>query len=404
MSKKFFLILFLVVQLNATAQVLPQLPVADSVKILLTNTAVQFECEEGVSYLYNFKFDKASVQFQFIRQKYKNHPLPYFLMGLNEWWKIVPNIDNQKYDEKFLAYMDTAIEKAEELFDANEKNIEAAFFLAGAHSFKGRLHAERHNWTKATIEGKRALKYMEVASEQNDLSPEFLFGDGLYNYFAIWIPKNYPVLKPVLWFFKKGDKEKGIQQLETVVKEGFYTRVEAQYFLMRIYGNDENQPEKAFQICSYLHKTYPDNAYFHRYYARMLFTSGRLYELEPAAESILRKIDTGMAGYEEISGRYASFFLGYLHRVWKKDAQQAKHYYERTVQFSEKIKDYEAGYYLYALLYLGQIAQAEKDYGKAKSYFDKVVDKAPRKHDAKKDAEKALNEIKKINKANKKKK
>ena len=56
----------------------------------------------------------------------------------------------------------------------------------------------------------------------------------LYNYYAEWISENYAILRPVLMFFPDGNKELGIKQLKTVANNAFYTRTEAQYFLMRI--------------------------------------------------------------------------------------------------------------------------------------------------------------------------
>ncbi|MCS7019194.1 MAG: tol-pal system protein YbgF [Cytophagales bacterium] len=374
-----------------------QLPHIDSVDMLLTNVAIQVECTQAINDMYNFKFRQAESIFQWLRRTYPEHPLPYFLMGLSQWWRIMPNPDNTQYDERFLAYLDTAIEKGEKWLDRGKpkQKIEAAFFLAAAWGFKGRLYSDRKQWAKATFAGKRALKYMELAADQNDLSPELLFGDGLYNYYSIWVPENYPVLKPVLWFFKKGDKALGIAQLEKVVADAFYTKTEAMNFLMRIYA-DENMPEKSFETARYLHKTFPDNPYFHRYYARLLYQRGQFYELESVAKSIIEKIDRGEPGYEEVSGRYASFYLAHLYRVAYRDKQRAKQYYERTVEFAERLQAYEAGYYLHALAELAQIADADKDILQAKKYYQKIVEHAEKKHPTYKEAKEYLQKHRKV--------
>lgn len=374
-----------------------QLPHQDSVEMLLTNIAIQVECTQAINDMYNFKFRQAESIFRWLRRTYPEHPLPYFLMGLSQWWRIMPNPDNTQYDDRFLAYLDSAIEKGEKLLDNGrpKQKIEAAFFLAGAWGFKGRLYSDRKQWTKATFAGKRALKYMELAADQNDLSPELLFGDGLYNYYSIWVPENYPILKPVLWFFKKGNKALGIAQLEKVVAEAFYTKTEAMNFLMRIYG-DESMPDKAFETARYLHTTFPDNPYFHRYYARLLYQRGQFYELESVAKSIIDKIDNGETGYEEVSGRYASFYLAHLYRVAYRDKARSKQYYERTVEFSEKAKAYEAGYYLYALSELAQMADAEKNILQAKKYYEKIIDHAEKKHPTYKEAKAYLQKHRKV--------
>ena len=121
-------------------------------------------------------------------------------MGLIEWWKIMPNTKDTSHDEKFLAYMDSTIEVGEELYDDYPQyKVEASFFLAAAYGFKGRLYSdeERKNWRKAASAGKDALDYLDEGKTKENLSPELLFGDALYNYFSVWVPENYPALRPV---------------------------------------------------------------------------------------------------------------------------------------------------------------------------------------------------------------
>src|SRR5690606_35804622 len=288
----------------------------DTTIILISDLHVQLECTQALNDLYNFKFDRAEFQFRYLKARYRWHPLPYFLMGLIEWWKIMPNTSNTSHDDRFLAYMDSTILVGENLYKRfPEYKTEAAFFLAAAHGFKARLYSdeERKNWRKAASTGKTALDYLEISKQQENLSVELLFGDALYNYFSVWVPENYPALKPILWFFPKGDKALGLKQLKEVSYNAFYTRTEAMVWLMRILNSYENDQARAFQIADYLYQTYPDNPFFHRYYARMLYSLGRFREAEGVSMEIIRRINTGMVGYEATSGRYAAFFLGQIH-------------------------------------------------------------------------------------------
>ena len=186
---------------------------ADSDKTLLMDMNVQIDATQAVNDMYNFKFKKAKKQFIWLKQKFSDHPLPYFLLGLSQWWKIIPNLNNETFDFKpldniFHAYMDTAIVKAEKIyknFSGNLK-IEAAFFLGGAYGFKARVYSDRKMWRKATFASKNAFHYLQESKGHNDLSPEFLFGEGLYNYYAVWIPENYFWLRPIVALFPDGDK------------------------------------------------------------------------------------------------------------------------------------------------------------------------------------------------------
>src|SRR6267154_1469930 len=369
----------------------------DTAIILISDITVQLQTTDAMNDLYNFKFAEAEKLFQDFKEKYRWHPLPYFLMGLAEWWKIMPNTRVTTYDEKFLSYMDSSILIAENLYEHYpEYKIEAAFFLAAAHGFKGELHAdvERKNWMKAAGEGKAALKYMEVCRERNNLSPELLYGDALYNYFREWVPENYKSLKPIFWLFRHGDKKLGLAQLKEVSYNAFYTRTEAMVWLMRILAGYENDLQRAYQIAEYLHQSYPDNPYFHRYYARMLYSLNMHPKMEEQSTQILQRIDSGRFGYEAVSGRYASFFLGQLYDSQRK-LEEAKKYYSLTIKYSEEVGATDSGYYLYSLISLGEIYSQQKDKATARKYFNLVKKKAGRKEEAYKDAKQRLKKLEK---------
>jgi hypothetical protein len=367
----------------------------DTTIILLADTRIQLECNQALNDLYNFKFDRAEAKFKELKTEYGWHPLPYFLMGLIEWWKIMPNTADKSYDDKFLAYMDSTITVAERLYDDYPANkVEAAFFLAAAYGFKGRLYSDedRRSWTKAAAAGKDALDYLEESRGYHHLSPELLFGDALFNYFSVWVPENYPTLKPILWFFPKGDKALGLKQLKEVSYNAFYTRTEAMVWLMRILNSYENDQIQALQISRYLYESYPDNPYFHRYYARMLYSTGRFEESEKVCQSIIQRIDSGMLGYEGTSGRYAAFFLGQIYDSKKKPVEAEK-YYLKCLKYAEEIHATNTGYYLYSLIALGEICYRHGRKAEAKKYFTQVKKYADRGDDAFKSAKRSLKRL-----------
>ncbi|GAB3232386.1 hypothetical protein GCM10027346_19610 [Hymenobacter seoulensis] len=350
---------------------------------LLLDKDIQTELEGAVQNIYNFKHDRAERQFRSLRRRYPQHPMPYFLLGLTTWWKLMPsNITEERYDKTFLAYMDTAITKGEALYARDNKNYEACFFLSAAYGFSARLHSERHNWRKATFSSKNSLAYLEKSKEANGLSPEFLFGQALINYYAPWISDNYPLLRPVLLFFPKGNKNLGLAQLRSVSANGFYTAPEAKVFLMKILQNQENKPEEALPLARVMATTYPDNGYFQRFYALMSYQIGDLNECERVSRDILDKLNRGLPGYEAISGRYATFFLGSLMQNQYKDLKRAKEYYQRCVVFAESTNDTKQGFYLYALLNIARIADKEKDIATAVRNYKEVQKKAERKSEA----------------------
>jgi hypothetical protein len=362
----------------------PVLPPSNSPYLLL-DKGLQYRITKSINSMYNFDFTTAERDFAVIMYQYPTHPLPDFLMALGYWWRIEVDVTNERFDDIFIQYLDRANEKAENMLDENPKNKEAAFFLAAGYGFQGRLYSERKSWAKATFAGRNALKYMEMSRGEEEFNPELLLGDALFNYFSVWIPENYPLLKPVVSLFPKGNKQLGLKQLETVASNAFYTRVEAQYFLFRLYASEEKRPHEALRISEYLHNKFPNNPYFHRSFARHLYTVGRWTESIEESYEILDRIAKKQYGYEANSGRFAAFYLGeYFYRIG--DRAEAKNYYMRTVTYGEESESQESGYYLHALIQLGKIHTAEKNKNQAKYYFDRVKRYANRKHPAHKEA------------------
>lgn len=363
----------------------------DSTYSLLSNPYVQLEATEAINDMYNFRFDRSMRHFEYLKKQYGWHPLPYFMMGLNYWWRILPDFNNKEYDATFYAYMDTSLVLSKRLYEKLNP-VEGAFFLAATYAFTGRLYSERHDWARAAAAGKNSLKYLEECKGHEDLSPELLFGDALFNYYAEWIPENYPMLKPIMVMFPKGDKELGIDQLKTVARNAFYTRTEAQYYLMRIAYFEENDVATSLQVAEYLHKTFPDNAYFHRFQARLLYQTGQYDKALKSSKSILNRIDSAQVGYESNSGRYAAFFMGHIYEM-KRNYEQAKKYLKLSMDYAEYADATDMGYYHYAILHLGRIAEKEGNTKEAIDYYKEVKKLAKRGDSAYEEAKEKLKKL-----------
>ncbi len=391
MKRIIFFISFFWIGLTGYAQTADDIKVTDTTLSLLENKYIQIEATQAINDLYNFEFERSYRHFLYLKKQYGWHPLPYFMIGLNYWWRILPNIENEQWDEPFIAYMDTSIVLAERLREKYNK-IEGAFFLAAAYAFKGRLYSDRGDYGKAAFAGKNSLKYLEECKGHEELSPELLFGDALFNYYAEWIPENYPLLKPLMLMFPDGDKELGIQQLKTVARNAFYTRTEAQYYLMRIAYFEDGDYATSLQLAEYLHHTFPQNSYFHRFYTRLLYQTGKYDKALVESHSMLNRIDSAWAGYETNAGRYASFFSGHIHEI-RKNYEEAKKYFNLAMEYSEYGGHTDMGYYYYSILHLGRIAEVEGDAEAAKEYFKRVRKLTKRKHPANEEARERLKEL-----------
>ena len=226
------------------------------------------------------------------------------------------------------------------------------------------------------MSSKRSLTYLQKSRAANGLSPEFAFGEGLFNYYAVWMTDEYPWLRPVLLFSPKGNQAQGLAQLNTAAQQDFYPGTEAQYFQMRIWGSArEHRPAEFLVAAQSLARDFPDDACFARRYATQAFAQGEFAACEQISRDILEKLNQGRAGYEAFSGRVAAYHLGYLLQTRDRDPVQAADYYHRCLVFCETVQA-TTGYYVYANAALARLAAQQQDVAAARRYYAVVVDKA----------------------------
>lgn len=362
-----------------------------NVESILSDIDIQIESTNAINKMYNFEFDEAEKEFKWLVDEYKNHPLPIFLLGLSSWWKIEADSDNKILDDKFLFLMDRSISFSKNIYK-NGNKIDGSFFLAASYGFKGRLLGERRSWRKAAFAGRNALKYLKEIKEDDNLIPEIAFGNGLFNYYSVWISNKYPILKPIISFFPKGNQIKGIEQLNNAAKNSFYTRTEAQYFLMRIFS-EENKLSKALQISDYLHSSYPNNSVFHKYYTQLLYRSGLFKKCEIELNELIKNYLDRKLGYNLNIVRNAYFFKGEIERK-NLNFLSAKENYLKSIDYSIKMNNEKLGYSLYSYFYLGKMEFDNRNFKSSKEYFKRIIRLTKRKNKINIDSRKYLQKMK----------
>lgn len=253
----------------------------------------------------------------------------------------------------------------------------ALFFLAASYGFKGRLLSERRKWRAATFAGMSALKYLKEIRRDDIMIPEISFGNGLFNYYSIWISDRYPLLKPIVGLFPEGDKNLGIDQLNNAANNSFYTRTEAQYFLVRIFSG-ENNLKKSLYLSQYLHNTFPNNSIFHRYYSQQLYRTSNLALCKIESLKIIDYYKNRKFGYNQNDIRLAHFFLGEVFLSERKFKNSIFHL-KKSLEFSNGFKNKKLGYTIYSNFLLGKLHLKIGKNIEAKLYFKKVLKLTNRK-------------------------
>lgn len=120
---------------------------------ILDDYQFQEQTRKGLGYLYNMDFAAADATFAEIAALHPDHPVSPFLEALVPWWTIQLEPSDTSEDAAFLASMERVLDISERRLDANPRDIDAMFFKAGAHAFRGRLHSDRKNWVRAARDG-----------------------------------------------------------------------------------------------------------------------------------------------------------------------------------------------------------------------------------------------------------
>jgi tetratricopeptide (TPR) repeat protein len=328
----------------------------------------------GVEEIYDIKFSDAEKTFKSLIAGYPDHPAGKFFLAMIDWWKIMLNPDNESYDDIFYQKLEDVISECDNILEKHPNNFNALFFKGGAIGFRGRLRAYRDSWLKAANDGHEAMPLVEKAAKINPNNNDVQLGFGIYDYYASVIPDEYPFLKPLMIFFPKGDKKRGLEELNKTAKYGKFAKYEARYFLMTLYYNFENNPYKADEYADLLVKDFPDNPVFERWKGRIEAKKGNFTGSANIFKDVLSKAKKKMPGYDNLNlKREASYYVGLQYRNINQ-LDSSEYYFNMCKDISKQIdKDEESGFLINSYLYLGMINDLKGKRNIAVDYYNKLL-------------------------------
>ena len=325
----------------------------------------------GLDYLYNMEKEKAQEVFLEIEDMYPRHPIGPFLKGLNIWWDIMIDLPDDRHDKAFYREIESVIRRSNKMLKRNRKDFDAMFFKGAALGFRGRLRSNRGVWFKAALDGKNAMDYVLAIAEKEDEKADYGFGKGIYDYFSVVIPEEYPAVRPFTVFIPKGNKERGISNLERTMEEGYFIRTEAAYFLLQIYYTFEKDFEKSRYYINWLRTSHPSNSFFHVYEGRVFFRWGRWGDALPIFEDVIASYDAGKAGYSNVIVEQALYYAARCHMVYRR-LPEAMAFLTRMKEMSEQ-PGATSVFRVLALLRIGMVHDAQGERDLAVQYYNEVL-------------------------------
>lgn len=326
----------------------------------------------GSNYIYNVQFDSAHNEFEKLITLYPKHPAGYFLDAMVSWWKITIHRNDAAFEGEFLKKIERVIDKCDDILEDKPKDITALFFKGGALGYRARYYGEKEDWFDAASDGKTAYDIMNECHKTAPGNHDIMLGTGIYNYFAAVFPEQFPLAKPLMTFLPPADKQLGLYQLKAAAYEARYSNVEAMVVLMQAYYTFEKDYNNAFLWIEKLHIKYPNNPYFHRYYARCMNKFGKWDELETEWREIIKRSIARMEGYNNKTALEGLYYVGIaLQRKGKQE--DAIKYFKKTMEVADFIDEEDKGFYLSAQYKLGYSYEMLKDYKKAKEVYKQCL-------------------------------
>ncbi len=218
--------------------------------------------------------DEGAAIARSIEQRMPSHPIGYLLETEADWWRLYCQSSSMRYglidawsrpkskqDDAYFALANRAIELAEAQL-AQQESAPMHLFAGMGYGLEARLHGLRGDHLAVARTGVKGREHFLRALALDPQMGDALTGLGLYNYLADVLSSFAKMLR----FFMGipgGNKQKGIEQLETAMNTGELTAVEARFYLARNLRNFDEQYERAAGLMQPLVAQYPDNPVFH---------------------------------------------------------------------------------------------------------------------------------------------
>lgn len=290
---------------------------------------------------------------------------------MTAWWAINIDRDNDALYDEFYKKADKVEEVCDKLLDKNEDDADALFYKGGATGYRGLVYSLKDSWLKAAQDGKTALNLLDKANEINPNNPDVKFGLGIYNYFAEFVPDKYPIIKPLMIIFPKGDKLKGLAQIKEIANNSRYAKTEAKFILAYLYSIYEKNYSESQFYSQELVVTYPNNAFFRQLLCRSFIGQSNWTAAIDGWQKVLALCDSNLFGFGEKQRREANYYLGVSH-LGLRQLSEAENNLLKAEELSKKVDKEPTEIAIDGWLKLGMVYDLMGNKSKADTYYDKV--------------------------------
>jgi hypothetical protein len=325
--------------------------------------------KKDVDYIYNLQFDKAGEIYNRINHSYQGHPVAYMLRGMMTYWENYPLISSSPARGSFEFDMRKCIELSEKKYNPAD---DAEYLLTNlcARGLLLLFYADNDLSSQVTPLASSTYKYIRRAFNFPSVYSDFYFFTGLYNYYREAYPDAHPVYKAIAFLFPKGDKAKGLKELQQAAKHAIVLKAESTSFLSDICISYENNYQQASDYSKSLHDLYPANIQYLAMYIKNLLL---IKQYDEAERLILSTRDNINSPFYQAQ---VMIFNGIIQEKKYHDNKTAAKYYLQGASDIAVFGDFGNDFSSYAYFGLSRISDIKNDKHLKKSYRKKAIELA----------------------------
>jgi hypothetical protein len=300
---------------------------------ILKDTASMNLLKSGVDDIYSFRFDEARDISERLSSIYPDHPVINLYSGMLTYWENYPLIPSSPSSVSYENYMTSCIKQCEE---AQNPDDYAEYLLAnlGARGMLLMYYADNNLTDKVNPLIISTYRHVRESFDYTSVYSDFYFFTGLYNYYREAYPEAHPIYRMLAFLFPKGDREKGLKEMQNAGAYSIMLKAEAYSFLSYIFMSFENNYQQSLAYTRGLHELYPDNLPYLAGYIKNLLLIKKYDEAEITMASLIG--ETGNYYFEA----QLAVFNGILEEKKYHNNIEAKRYYNKGIS---ELSDF--GYY-----------------------------------------------------------
>ncbi len=340
---------------------------------IFENVQLLDSIEVCIDHIYNYQFDSAKVLIEYIDEQTANHPIGTFLYGMYYYWINYPLTPDSEYVSAFLDSLTCCINITQRILHDDKNNAEINLLSLTSRALLMMYYADNGIYRKAIEHIYPQYKLAMKSFRLRERNAEFNYYTGLYNYYREEYPKAHPIFKPVVYFMKRGNTKKGLEELRYTTENCIFMDTEAYVFLVIIYLNYENNPKKALKYARELYNLNLNNRFFLARYIELKLVAKDSARVEELIQKLLVRSEQ-----DEFTKMLAYIYKGMYEEIYNQNYTIAMYDYKKGLKLAEKYEIYGIAnnFKTYAYLGLSRIYKIKEKEDLSEKYYEKAEDAA----------------------------